>query len=208
MFSTLVPNTEQRRPTPHFLFAPLACVSHTRPLAGLQPAGTTSERHVSVTKRPLHRHAARPCSACWWSTTGLPRRIAVDQPLSAALDPYPLPPTQRGDYKKAKGETPKFAGVAESGRIPESGGKPLFGDSHTIERRMKNGPSNMQAASPEARWVAIQILSQVQEILGVVPFVIQNGAICYPILYSVVFVCIYTVSGGVSCHVFKTVFLW
>ena len=32
---------------------------------------------------------------------------------------------------------------------------------------MKNGPSNMQAWSPESRWVAIQILSQVQGILEI-----------------------------------------
>ena len=72
-------------------------------LAGLQPAGTTSERHVSVTKRPLHRHAARPCSACWWSTTAPYRCRPTPQRRSR-----PLPPSTNAATRLQKGKGGKL----------------------------------------------------------------------------------------------------
>ena len=94
-------------PTPNTtLFLLCLCVREPHPTLWLAAACRNHRRkacYCTVAKRPLHRHAhAAP------GGVRLPRRIAVDQPLSVTRDPYPLPPTQRRDCKKAKGEDSKI----------------------------------------------------------------------------------------------------
>ena len=57
----------------------------------------------AVTKRPLHRHAARPCSACWWSTTAPYRCRPTPQRRSR-----PLPPSTNAATRLQKGKGGKL----------------------------------------------------------------------------------------------------